>query len=139
MSCLFRATGLNFNVDDFLSHSCLVPDSIWCKGELRTGDKVHQTSGFSLVASEVGFDNLPKQVQDAIIFLKRNEQQIHKLQLFSGEVEMYLDFAIENRNAAAQYDQFPADLLRLAGNLKIGIEISLYSLQDRSLCEKEPP
>jgi hypothetical protein len=30
----------------------------------------------------------------------------------------------------AQFDDFPPELLRLAGELRLGIEISLYSVSD---------
>lgn len=79
-----------------------------------------------MVASEAGMDNVLQQIKDAIHFLKINHDELAKLQAFPGAETVCLDFGIEDRDVGLQCDRFPPELLRLAGNLGIGIEITRY-------------
>ncbi len=123
---MFRATGFNFAVDEFLQQSTLIPDSVWRKGERRLAKRVHKGAGFSMVASQADMSNPPQQVEDAIAFLKANQVELEQLQNFPGVERIYLDFGIEDRDVAVQCDYFPPELLRLLGNLNIGIEVTRY-------------
>jgi len=107
MSCMFRATGLDFAVDKFLQQSTLIPDSVWRRGERRLAKRVHEGSGFSMVASHADMSNLQQQVEDAIPFLKANQVELEQLQNFPGIERIYLDFGIEDRDVAVQCDYFP--------------------------------
>jgi hypothetical protein len=127
---MFRATGFDFAVDKFLQQSTLVPDSIWRKGERRLAQRVHGGSGFSMVASQADMSNLKQQVEDAIAFLKANQGELEQLQNFLGVERMCLDFGIEDRDVAVQCDYFPPELLRVAGNLNVGIEVTRYPQAD---------
>ncbi|MBD2098585.1 hypothetical protein H6F90_26295 [Trichocoleus sp. FACHB-591] len=130
MSCMFRATGFDFAVDKFLQQSTLIPDSVWHRGEHRLAKRVHEGSGFSMVASQADMSNPQQQVEDAIAFLKANQVELERLQKFSGVERICLDFGIEDRDVAVQCDYFPPELLRLAGNLNIGIEVTRYLQAD---------
>jgi hypothetical protein len=123
---MFRVSGLVFNVDDFLQESKIVPYDVWHNGERKSAKRVHESSGFSLVASETDMDNPKQQIEDAIAFLKMNQSGLTQLKDFPGAEAKYLDFAIQDRDVAIQCDYFPSELLRLAGNLDIGIEVSRY-------------
>jgi hypothetical protein len=39
-----------------------------------------------------------------------------------------LDFGVPQRDAVAQFDQFPADLVCAAGELRMGLELSRYAV-----------
>jgi hypothetical protein len=123
---MFRATGFDFQVDQFLSQSTLVPYEVWRKGERKSEKRIHKWSGFTIVASEADMDEVPQQIEDAINFLKTNHAELENLQNFTGAETVYLDFGIEDRDVGLQCDRFPPELLRLAGNLNIGIEVSRY-------------
>lgn len=58
MSCMFRAAGFDFMVDEFLSQSTLVPHKSWRKGERKSEKRIHEWSGFTMVASEADMDNV---------------------------------------------------------------------------------
>ncbi|MEO6908014.1 MAG: hypothetical protein ABI210_09010 [Abditibacteriaceae bacterium] len=76
-------------------------------------------------------DNPQQQIEDAIAFLKTNHDELVRLKNFTGAETVCLDFAIEDRDVAVQYDYFPPALLRWAGNLNIGIEVSRYPSFDK--------
>ena len=99
---------------------------VWHKGEIQFKARVRKNSGFSVVASEADFDNIKKQIKDAIAFLQRNAEELKRLKNYPEVEEPVLDFGIEDRDVAVQCDYFPAQLLFLAGNLGIGLEISRY-------------
>jgi len=75
--------------------------------------------------SEAGFGDLAAQVDDAIEFLRANTAEL-ALMINEDSASGVLDFAIEWRDAAVQYDSFPADLVRAAGNLGLALELSHY-------------
>jgi hypothetical protein len=62
----------------------------------------------------------------AIAFLKANQVELEQL----GIERIDLDFGIQDRDVAVQGDYFPPELLRLAGNLNIGIEVTRYPQVD---------
>lgn len=49
---------------------------------------------------------------------------------FDGVDGAYLDFGIEWRNVAVQCDFFPADLVKLAREIGLGLELSQSPPQD---------
>lgn len=123
---LFRAIGTDFDVDNFSRGSNLAPDRVWRKGEPKTEHRINKTSGFQMVASEAEMDDVSQQVADAIKFLCLHHDELAKLQNFDGAEKCFLDFGIEDRSDVLQCDYFSPELLRLAGNSEVGIEITHY-------------
>ncbi len=126
MSCIFRVGGSDFDVDAFLNDFALSPDRVFRKGERRGEKSIHEQAGFTIAASNAEMEEPAQQVRDAIEFLKANQVELEKLRHVPG-VTMCLDFGIADRDVVVQCDRFPPELLRLAGNLEIGIEISHYA------------
>ena len=135
MSCVLRARGISFAVDEFLAGSALKPIAIFRRGELRLpashpeGPKLC-ASGFHVVASEADFSNLEIQIADAIHFLEHNQGELTRLVSFPGVENLSLDFGIEERDVAAQSEHFPPNFLRIVGNLGIWLEFTLYPCQE---------
>ena len=132
--CVLRVSGKVFDVDRFLKGSKLIPCAVFRKGEPRFSNarqtrKVNKYSGFNVDAA-FSTPLLSKQVRHAVTFLKKYRQELMKLRRFSGVEDARLDFGILQRGTAAQFDYFPPELIRLAGELSIGIEISRYSVAD---------
>ncbi len=125
---MFRVAGKQFAVDIFLQLVRLKPSMIWRLEETSYKGRPIESSGFALVASEAAFDDVWQQIDDVIAFLKHHETDLALINTFPGVEECLLDFGIENRDVAHQADYFPAELLRLAGNLNIGLSISRYPL-----------
>ena len=70
------------------------------------------------------------QVADAVRFVEQNQAELARLVAFPGVEKVSLDFGIEERDMAAQSERFPANLLRVMGNLGIWLEFTLYPCPD---------
>lgn len=137
--CVLRATGAEFNPDAFLDASPFEPCKVFRRGDPRLPkSKPHgpryDSSGISVAISEAPWSDLPAQVADAKRFLDANRAEIERLTHTTGVVDLTLDFPIELRidgdTVVAQFDRFPAPLVRLAGALGIALELSIYPCSD---------
>ncbi len=76
--------------------------------------------------SSAGFDKLGNQIKDAMDFLGANRSQLQSAMAFPGVEWATLDFAVEHADVAIDCKYFNPDFLAAAGNLGLGIEISIY-------------
>ena len=67
---------------------------------------------------------------DAVEFLTESAAEVRRLVAFPGVTGVVLDFGIAWRDVVAQSDQFPAELVRLAGSYGIALELSHYPVSD---------
>ncbi len=84
-------------------------------------------SYMSTAISDAGFDDLEQQVKDVISYLM---QHFDTLKLVSGvkEVQYFnLDFGVDYADKFYQSMYMPPKLVRLAGELGMSIEVSLYT------------
>lgn len=58
-------------------------------------------------ASDANFNDPAQQMDDAIVFLERYENELATLAAFPGVDTCDLDFGIEDRDVAHQGDMFP--------------------------------
>ncbi|MDJ0865674.1 MAG: hypothetical protein QNK03_06175 [Myxococcota bacterium] len=137
--CVLRATGAEFDPDAFLEGSRLQPRKVFRRGDPRLPNSQpdgprHQTSGIHIDVSEAQWSDLPGQVADAERFLSANRDEVERLAGAPGVTDLVLDFPIELRidgeGVAAQFDRFPASLVRLAGALGLALELSTYPRSD---------
>ncbi len=141
MSCVLRAGGSEFDVEEFLSRSPFQPDATFRKGEPkgRTTPTLEapksQVSGFNLTISEASFSEPQVQIEDAIAFLEYNDTELIRLVSFQGVEQVSLDFGIEEREVMYQSDRFPPKLLLLAGTIGIWLELTLYPREVKRLAE----
>jgi hypothetical protein len=135
--CILRVYGKNFDVDTFLEGTTLKPYAVWHKGEENSIRKeVYQYSGFQCDVSTASDDMLEPQIEAALSFLTLHYDSLAKLTGY--EYEAYLDFGIfsrlgedaEGKYICVQNDYFPPALLKAAGSLGIGIELSIYWSDD---------
>jgi len=75
--------------------------------------------------SEADFDDFKAQIKDAIAFLQSHRADV-QLMMSEPDASGVLDFAIEWRDVAVQFDSFPAALVREAGSLGLELELSHY-------------
>ena len=150
MSCILRISGRHLDVDKLIKGSSLKPYDIYKKGQpsypgLRI-KRINKYSGISIEVSKADFDKFEKQIKDAIKFLTKHKTSVKKLTTNKQVESSCLDFGVDLRigynNIALQSDTLPYELLKLAGDLKIDIQISLYppdlesQLEDRLDKEK---
>jgi hypothetical protein len=134
MSCVLRVRGANFNVDEFLAKSTLQPLIVARRGQAQyPNGPVPDTSGFHVAVSDANFSQLQVQIEDAIRFLERNQNELARLAASPGIEKLSLDFGIEERSVAAQTERFPPNLLRAVGALGIWLEFTLYPRHDSSV------
>jgi hypothetical protein len=134
MSCVLRARGTDFAVDEFLSKSKLKPIVVARRGHpqypnSQPSGQVPDNSGFHVVVSNAEFSQLQTQIQDAVRFLKKNHEELSRLIAFTGVERIALDFGIEERDVPAHTENFPPNLLSAAGNLGIWLAFTLYPSQ----------
>jgi len=139
--CVLRASGYNFKVDSFMAKSHLKTGEVFHRGEplfaRNPNGRKNKLSGLTIYISDAEWSNLPAQVMDAVRFLKRNQKELLRLGQFPGVKKFCLDFPIDLRigqkdtksgqMVAAQYDSFPAALVRFAGAVNLELEFSIYA------------
>jgi len=135
MSCVLRARGASFAVEEFLTASTLKPIMVVRRGQPQwpnspPGSPIPNESGFHTIASEADFSNLQGQITDAVHYLEQNRNELERLVAFPGVERVSLDFGIEERDIAAQSERFPPNLLCILGNLGIFLEFTLYPYQE---------
>ena len=133
--CVLRAAGADFEPDVFLADSALPPTKVYRIGEPRLprskpdGPK-HDTSGITFSVSDAPWSDLSAQIADAETFLEAHRTEIERLASAYGVSDLVLDFPVELRvdgaSVFAQFDRFPASLVRLAGQLGLALELSIY-------------
>jgi|TARA_R110002111_G_scaffold48505_1_gene86101 hypothetical protein len=132
MSCILRIDGIKFQVDDFLESTELKPYKIYRIGEkLKIGKrKFEDSNGCFFDLSKADFNDFEQQRKDALKFLKTHFDQLKTVFDFglTKDDKPRIDFGITTRmnDVAVQCDYLEPELLKLAGNLNFGIEISQY-------------
>jgi hypothetical protein len=137
--CVLRAFGVEFDVDGFLRDSSLAPCAIHKRGTPRLPGRVHKSSGINIVVSDASWSDLPSQIADAEQFLGKHSREVERLMRFRGVEGAVLDFPINLRigdRVAAQFDRFPASLVRVAGRLGLALELSIYPAKSSSRSNK---
>jgi hypothetical protein len=89
-------------------------------------------SGFKVEVSKK-FVDLPGQIKNAVRFLKRYRKDLFQLRGKLRACDMTLDFSNKLRigsKIAAQFDRLPPKLIAMAGELGIGIQLSLYPVSE---------
>ncbi|MEY4483667.1 MAG: hypothetical protein RL693_1119 [Verrucomicrobiota bacterium] len=106
--------------------------SIHEKGDVRrkrTGE-LHDKYRVSLDVSDAEWDELSLQTADAVEFLSTNRKALSDLLRCSDDTEAFLDFPLWSRLSGEivnQNDHIPKKLIALAGELGLGIEMSIYA------------
>jgi hypothetical protein len=128
--CVLRAIGKKFTVEDFLRESYLLPCLVYHKGERRLKDSLWKVNGFNVSVGDAELGDLEGQVQDAIAFLQDHRSELEKLQKYVGVERVFLDFALVQENSSVFSTSLPAELLRLAGDIGIDIELTYFPPSD---------
>ncbi len=134
MSCYLRISGKRMDIEKLTKKMTLKPSDIFIKGQplfkSKPNYKLHTTNEIIFLVSDDNFDKIDKQIKDSIKYLLKHKTQIRKLTLDKTVTYSVLDFGHDLRigynNIACQFDYFPHELLKLAGDLKINIASSLY-------------
>jgi hypothetical protein len=132
--CYFKVAGTRFDPDAFLATTALNPYNIWHSGEpvAKVGprsNRIHEWSGFVCNVSDVDGD-LSLQIEDAVKFLDKHKADLVKLAVDPTVEDCRLDFGFDCRvgqeDVVVQGEWLPVELLKLAGDLKVNIALSIY-------------
>ena len=131
MPAVLRAFGSDFDVDAFLVGCTLPLCAVKRRGEpmlpsSQPDGRRHTQSSVNVTVSDAEFDDFPRQVAEATEFLRAEAVQVRRLCEFPGIDGATLDFGIERRDVAVQCDHLSPQLVRLAGLLGLGIELTQY-------------
>ena len=124
--CVLRASGAKFLPAEFLARSSFRPCNVFHAGAPRGGASVWTTSGFTVEVSAASGEELDTQIEDALAFLHRHSDELNRLANMNELEDLRLDFGVSRKNGFLQSSYLPPELVRLAGKLNIGIEISIY-------------
>jgi len=133
--CVLRVEGKQFDPRMFLERSRLPAYESWLEGGPRLiGAKrwgaTHDSSGFKVDVSRKEWTDLPGQIEDALRFLEHFRDELRAIVATPGVECVWLDFPFAVR--ATEHAPFlqsvflPPNLLALAGELGVGIEVSVY-------------
>ena len=126
--CVLRASGVKFLPLEFLAGSSLNACNVFSIGERRGRLSVWQTSGFTVEVSSASGEELEEQIKDAIMFLHQYRGELNRLADVQELEDLSLDFGVSRQDVFVQSNYFPPELLKIAGSLRIGIEISFYGV-----------
>lgn len=125
--------GAALDVDQALAAVSFEPYLVYRKGDLTRGRKpqVREKAGFWLYASTASANDLPLQCEEAEKFLQKHFDEILSIQ---GVDDAELDFAYDCRLGTGeggkeimlQCDYLPASLIKICGELSIGIALTLF-------------
>ena len=129
--CVFRASGVDFDVDVFWSASRWQEDTddVYHRGTLTNHPikPLFDRSGFYFGISDYDEDDLEQQVQDSIEFLTEDRAELERLAAFPGVDEMILNIGLFWwTDTIHQTHELPPELLRLAGELGVVVALSIY-------------
>ena len=125
---VLRVSNAAFDVDAFLADCPWTPSAVFRRGDVGIRGRVAKASGFNLSIGRAGFDDFAGQQAEAIAFLTREAAEVRRLVETVGEDEVVLDFGIERREVAGQFDRFSAGLVRVAGVCGLALELSHYAV-----------
>jgi len=133
VSCVFRAYGPNFDVDRFLIKSTLSPCAVWHKGEPRfgAGGPTREHSGLNADVSDAGWDDLDRQIKDAMKFSRQYRSDIRRLSLNPKVTFAFFDFGVRRRqDLPMQGAYFPAALIRSAGAMRVDLKVVKFDHEE---------
>ena len=128
--CILKVYSDTNSFKAFSKETDLPVYSCWDKGETITKKKLSTNNRVSFDVSQKEWDDFKGQVSDAIMFLEKYSAQIKRLFATHLVIDAYLDFPLWSRldeNIVNQNDHIPRELVRIAGELNIGIEMAIYS------------
>ena len=136
MPCNLVILGKNLDLDSCIKKNKLRGYSKTYKGEpiyksKPNGEKV-KYSFISVQTSKADFRDLKKQISDTIKYMKRHRDKLSFIKSTKEIEYAFLDFGVAlkvNKKMPAHFDYYPNSLILLAGQIGLGLHISLYSIE----------
>lgn len=141
MSTVLRTSGSDFDVEAYIKDCPLKIIVSFRKGEPRSKNskRLRELSGLNIEVSNADFDDLAKQMADTQAFLTTHEAELTRLRDFPGVEFISIDFGVDIYPPGWCSFCFPHELLRLAGTLRIDLELSVYPSDPEEEPDSPPP
>ncbi len=88
--------------------------------------KYSEPRSANILVSRKGFKNLDGQMKDAVVFLQKNKVAIKKVMKTKGLEEAFISFPCTMENSLVAFYCFPPELALVAGELGLGMRLSLF-------------
>lgn len=130
--CVLHVRSKTMSFSDFVEVSNLPIYRTHEKGDSTINPKVslRKDYGFSCDVSNREWNDFNGQVEDAISFLNTYLPELKKLSAQYDIDDIRLDFPIESRlmkmDLFSQCDYLPPEIIKLSGEIGLGIEMSQY-------------
>ena len=130
--CTLVASGVNFDVDEYLRESPFEVLNVFHRGEAvppleNPKARPLSDSGFVAVVSHDELLHLLDQAAEALDFLETHEEELRRLKGF-GVDAMVLDFRIPQGMSTHPTHFLPPELIEAMGRLKMGLLFSLVDI-----------
>ena len=135
MGCILYFVGFDADVDRLKELSPIAPYRTFRRGEAqstRPNSRRAATSGVNLLVSDADFEELERQLSDAMSFLQAHAPALKKMREVPGVERAGLDFGIAKRDVIVQIDTFPADFLALLAEINCGLVLTQFPVSKRS-------
>ena len=131
--CAFVASGLDFDVDEYLRDSPFKPVSVFEKGSVPAKDNPERRprpdSGFLVLVSQDEEPHLINQTRDALEFLAYHRLDIQALKE-DGVDNLLLDFGITQQHVIKRPQYLPPELIEAMSTLTMGIIFSVIEVPE---------
>lgn len=127
-SCVFVASGLNFDVDNYLRGQPFQVAKVFRKGGLPP----RPDSGFVVQVSSDLEPGLSPQISSALRFLIENEERIIRMRE-CGVDNQLLDFGVPSQEVEQHAHYLPPELMVALGRFRMGLIFSVVDLRRAAL------
>jgi uncharacterized protein (DUF927 family) len=134
MGVILRISGKELDVDNFDLGWNITPSTVHRKGEpVRISKPDGKKKEFFELVFEVSnadYSDLKSQIKETTEFLDQNKDYLNRLSAYSTIETIALDFSfnsrIDRKNVEVQFDYFPAELIKLAGQFSMDIWLTQW-------------
>jgi hypothetical protein len=129
--CVFVASGVDFDVDEYLRESPFKALSVFWKGHVPAKDnpakEPRPDSGFVVLVNQDEKPTLLDQVMAALEFLAYYKNEFERLK--EARVDnMLLDFGMPQQQVLQQAQYLPPELIQALSSLEMGLIFSVVQL-----------
>ncbi|MTB51172.1 DUF4279 domain-containing protein [Lewinella sp. W8] len=123
----------DYNADIVLRVLNVKPYEINRKGEInkRKDKKPYESTTCKFDVSELGFDKIEEQIEDAIDFLSKNYvelKELTKMKSIKRCIDLGIDSEFRNENNLSIQLSIPPKLMKLMGDLEMELIVTQYWL-----------
>lgn len=142
MSCGLSIIGVKLDIDTFVKKSQIDGFKKSYKGEPinAVNSRVSKYSFVSIVTSDADFNDIIGQINDTLMFLEKYRENLKHIATTEGIDYATINFGVDStisEDSLTQNFYFPIELVKICGELGIGIELSIYKEDMQVILERK--